>query len=241
MARPIPEDEPVTTARRPSSERESCVSSFSLTVLPLRWGRRRSRSGLVSEFDRGALSRGFKDLHAQNAGELSELRFQLFTELPGDPAGQQFRRRILYGQQHAVVTGDDPLFLIGGDAYVFFRDLDSEGVAVEGDQHPMIQAVCDAFEDLLELDEINNNFKTTDVVLVIGANDIVNPSALDDPNSPIAGMPVLEVWNAKDVIVMKRTMGTGYAGVGNPLFFNDNTSMLFGDAGENVDAILADL
>ena len=97
------------------------------------------------------------------------------------------------------------------------------------------------YDIVLELDEINNNFKTTDVVLVIGANDIVNPSALDDPNSPIAGMPVLEVWNAKDVIVMKRTMGTGYAGVGNPLFFNDNTSMLFGDAGENVDAILADL
>ena len=97
------------------------------------------------------------------------------------------------------------------------------------------------YDIVLELDEINNNFKTTDVVLVIGANDIVNPSALDDPNSLIAGMPVLEVWNAKDVIVMKRTMGTGYAGVGNPLFFNDNTSMLFGDAGENVDAILADL
>lgn len=97
------------------------------------------------------------------------------------------------------------------------------------------------YDIVLELDEINNNFKTTDVVLVIGANDIVNPSALDDPNSPIAGMPVLEVWNAKNVIVMKRSMGTGYAGVGNPLFFNDNTSMLFGDAGENVDAILADL
>ena len=92
-----------------------------------------------------------------------------------------------------------------------------------------------------ELDDINDKFQNTDVVLVIGANDIVNPSALDDPNSPIAGMPVLEVWRAKDVIVMKRTMGTGYAGVGNPLFFNDNTSMLFGDAGDNVDAILANL
>ena len=92
-----------------------------------------------------------------------------------------------------------------------------------------------------ELDEINDKFQNTDVVLVIGANDIVNPSALDDPNSPIAGMPVLEVWRAKDVIVMKRSMGTGYAGVGNPLFFNDNTSMLFGDAGDNVDAILANL
>ena len=97
------------------------------------------------------------------------------------------------------------------------------------------------YDIVLELDEINYMFQNTDVVLVIGANDIVNPSALDDPNSPIAGMPVLEVWNAKDVIVMKRSMGTGYAGVQNPLFFNENTSMLFGDAGENVDAILADM
>jgi NAD(P) transhydrogenase subunit beta len=97
------------------------------------------------------------------------------------------------------------------------------------------------YDIVLELDEINHTFSATDVVMVIGANDIVNPSALDDPNSPIAGMPVLEVWNAKDVIVMKRSMGTGYAGVGNPLFFNENTSMLFGDAGENVDSILAAL
>ena len=97
------------------------------------------------------------------------------------------------------------------------------------------------YDIVLELDEINDKFEDTDVVLVIGANDIVNPSALNDPNSPIAGMPVLEVWDANDVIVMKRSMGTGYAGVDNPLFFHDNTSMLFGDAGENVDAILADL
>ncbi len=97
------------------------------------------------------------------------------------------------------------------------------------------------YDIVLELDEVNHTFPATDVVMVIGANDIVNPSAIDDPNSPIAGMPVLEVWNAKNVIVMKRSMGTGYAGVGNPLFFNENTSMLFGDAGENVDAILAAL
>ncbi|MDP7009645.1 MAG: NAD(P)(+) transhydrogenase (Re/Si-specific) subunit beta [Phycisphaerales bacterium] len=97
------------------------------------------------------------------------------------------------------------------------------------------------YDIVLELDEINHTFPATDLVLVIGANDIVNPSALDDPNSPIAGMPVLEVWKANDVVVMKRSMGTGYAGVGNPLFFNENTSMLFGDAGENVDAILANL
>ncbi|MDP6693506.1 MAG: NAD(P)(+) transhydrogenase (Re/Si-specific) subunit beta [Phycisphaerales bacterium] len=97
------------------------------------------------------------------------------------------------------------------------------------------------YDIVMELDEINHTFSVTDLVMVIGANDIVNPSALDDPTSPIAGMPVLEVWKAKAVVVMKRSMGTGYAGVGNPLFFNENTSMLFGDAGENVDAILADL
>ena len=97
------------------------------------------------------------------------------------------------------------------------------------------------YDIVLELDEVNHTLPAMDVVMVIGANDIVNPSAIDDPNSPIAGMPILEVWNAKDVIVMKRSMGTGYAGVGNPLFFNENTSMLFGDAGENVDAILGAL
>ncbi len=93
------------------------------------------------------------------------------------------------------------------------------------------------YDIVLEMDEINDDFKTTDVVLVIGANDTVNPAALDDPNSPIAGMPVLEVWHAKNVIVFKRSMNPGYAGVQNPLFFNDNSSMLFGDAKETVEAI----
>ncbi|OLQ85866.1 NAD(P) transhydrogenase subunit beta [Vibrio panuliri] len=93
------------------------------------------------------------------------------------------------------------------------------------------------YDIVLEMDEINDDFPETDVVLVIGANDTVNPAALEDPNSPIAGMPVLEVWNAKDVIVFKRSMNTGYAGVQNPLFFKENTQMLFGDAKESVDAI----
>ncbi len=93
------------------------------------------------------------------------------------------------------------------------------------------------YDIVLEMDEINDDFTKTDTVLVIGANDTVNPAALDDPNSPIAGMPVLEVWNAENVIVFKRSMNTGYAGVQNPLFFKDNTQMLFGDAKESVESI----
>ena len=94
------------------------------------------------------------------------------------------------------------------------------------------------YDIVLEMDEINDDFGTTDVVLVIGANDTVNPAANDDPTSPIAGMPVLEVWNASDVIVFKRSMATGYAGVQNPLFFRENSQMLFGDAKERVDDIV---
>lgn len=93
------------------------------------------------------------------------------------------------------------------------------------------------YDVVLELDEINDDFKSTDTVLVIGANDTVNPAALEDPHSPIAGMPVLEVWQAQNVIVFKRSMNTGYAGVQNPLFFKENTQMLFGDAKESVEAI----
>ncbi|OYP34198.1 NAD(P) transhydrogenase subunit beta [Rhodopirellula sp. MGV] len=97
------------------------------------------------------------------------------------------------------------------------------------------------YDIVLEMDEINEDMSDTDAILVIGANDIVNPAALDDPNSPIAGMPVIEVWTAKTCIVMKRGMATGYAGVVNPLFYKENTWMLFGDAKENVDALLQKL
>ncbi len=97
------------------------------------------------------------------------------------------------------------------------------------------------YDIVLEMDEINHDFPETDLALVIGANDIVNPSALDDPQSPIYGMPVLEVWKSKTSVVMKRSMASGYAGIENPLFFRDNTRMLFGDAKKQVDAILAAL
>ncbi|WP_199424885.1 Re/Si-specific NAD(P)(+) transhydrogenase subunit beta [Actinotalea solisilvae] len=97
------------------------------------------------------------------------------------------------------------------------------------------------YDIVLEMDEINDDLAETDVVLVIGANDTVNPAALDDPGSPIAGMPVLEVWKARQVVVFKRSMATGYAGVQNPLFFRENTAMLFGDAKTQVEAILAAL
>ncbi len=97
------------------------------------------------------------------------------------------------------------------------------------------------YDIVLEMDEINDDFPETDVVLVIGANDIVNPAALDDESSPIYGMPVIEAWQAKRAVVFKRGMSSGYAGVQNPLFFNDNTRMLFGDAKASVDALLAEL
>jgi len=97
------------------------------------------------------------------------------------------------------------------------------------------------YDIVLEMEEINEDFPETDVVLVIGANDIVNPGALSDSSSPIYGMPVLEVWKSKATVVMKRSMASGYAGVENPLFFLENSKMLFGDAKKNVDAILTEL
>ena len=97
------------------------------------------------------------------------------------------------------------------------------------------------YDIVLEMDEINDDFASTDIVIVLGANDIVNPAAQDDPGSPIAGMPVLEAWKARQVIISKRGQGRGYSGIENPLFFKDNSRMLYGDAKSSLDQILASL
>jgi len=98
-----------------------------------------------------------------------------------------------------------------------------------------------SYDIVLEMEEINEDFPNTDVTLVVGANDTINSAALDDPNSIIAGMPVLHVWNSKQVVVMKRSMSAGYADVENPVFFKPNTAMLFGDAKKSCDEIQAKL
>ncbi len=132
------------------------------------------------------------------------------------------------------------------------RKLRAQGVDVRFGIHPvagrlpghMNVLLAEAkvpYDIVLEMDEINDDLPEVDVVLVIGANDTVNPAALEEPGSPIAGMPVIEVWRAKDFIVFKRSMATGYAGVQNPLFFKENTQMLFGDAKDKVNEIVAAL
>ena len=132
--------------------------------------------------------------------------------------------------------------------YELTQKLKAKGVEVRFGIHPvagrlpghMNVLLAEAkvpYDIVLGMEEINDDFGETDVVLVIGANDTVNPAASEDPSSPIAGMPVLEVWNSKNVVVFKRSMSTGYAGVQNPLFFKDNSQMLFGDAKESVEKI----
>jgi NAD(P) transhydrogenase subunit beta len=130
--------------------------------------------------------------------------------------------------------------------------LEANGVEVKYAIHPVagrmpghmnvLLAEADVpYPKLLDLEEANDQLKQTDIVIVVGANDVVNPAALDDPGSPIYGMPVLNVWDAKNVIVMKRSMNPGYAGIQNPLFFNDNTRMLFGDAKASMNKLSSEI
>jgi len=116
--------------------------------------------------------------------------------------------------------------------YEITKTLRAKGINVRFGIHPVAGRMPG------HMDEVNDDFPDVDVSVVIGANDIVNPSALTDPDSPIAGMPVLECWKGKTSIVLKRSMATGYAGVQNPLFFLENSRMLFGDAKETLDEVL---
>jgi NAD(P) transhydrogenase subunit beta len=175
-----------------------------------------------------------------------------------------------YGEHREIQAGDVADLLAGASSVVITpgygmavaqaqypvaemtRKLRAQGVDVRFGIHPvagrlpghMNVLLAEAkvpYDIVLEMDEINGDLPDVDVVLVIGANDTVNPAAMEEPGSPIAGMPVIEVWKARDVVVFKRSMATGYAGVQNPLFFKDNTQMLFGDAKDKVNEIVAAL
>ena len=185
------------------------------------------------------------------------------TASSDDDAGEQGEAIAIQAQEVAQLMGDAAKVVIVpgyGMAVAnaqhavsdLTQQLRSKGVDVRFAIHPvagrmpghMNVLLAEAnvpYDIVFEMDEINDELNDVDVIVVIGANDIVNPAALENPNSPIAGMPVLEVWNAKTVIVSKRSMATGYAGVENPLFFKDNTRMLFGDAKDSVDAIKSNL
>jgi len=177
-------------------------------------------------------------------GELGEHR-EITAEAAAELLGDARSVVITPGYGMAVAQAQYPVAEL-------VRSLQAKGVDVRFGVHPvagrlpghMNVLLAEAkvpYDIVLEMDEINDELAETDVILVIGANDTVNPAASEDPGSPIAGMPVLRVWEAKDVIVFKRSMATGYAGVQNPLFFRDNTQMLFGDAKNKVEEIVSSL
>lgn len=173
------------------------------------------------------------EYHQTSAAEVADLLRSASSVLVTPGYGMAVARA-----QHAVADLSARLRAAGTDVRFGIHPVAGR---LPGHMNVLLAEARVPYDIVLDLEEANALLPTTDVVLVIGANDTVNPAAVDEPGSPIAGMPVLEVWKARDVIVLKRTMASGYAGVANPLFFRPGTRMLFGDAKEAVEAVAAEL